>query len=257
MRDIAFPGFGHLSAGRRGGFTLIELLVVISIIALLIGILLPVLAGARGAAQTAACLSNCRTLGQVCTAFAVDHQDQLPSNRILAGPNQHVTWRAWLVDKKYMPDGDAWVCPSAPDEPQREYQDGVSVCLDDIESNYAYNGELAWRTYPLTTDPRDIDLVRIQRPSVTFIVTETRARWPDLRLRSFAGRGPGPSTADDDEGGYFGWWHGRASNWVMFDGHAKTMALSESLMPDSRWHAEAQPQGAHDHWMDDAASVYR
>ncbi|MEO1235531.1 MAG: prepilin-type N-terminal cleavage/methylation domain-containing protein [Planctomycetota bacterium] len=52
-------------------FTLIELLVVISIIALLIGILLPVLGGARDTARTAKCLTHVRALTQASINYSV------------------------------------------------------------------------------------------------------------------------------------------------------------------------------------------
>ncbi|QDU70684.1 type II secretion system protein [Mucisphaera calidilacus] len=64
----------------NSGFTLIELLVVISIIALLIGILLPALGAARRAAQDMSCLSGLRQLSLGAQYYAFDNDDYLPSS---------------------------------------------------------------------------------------------------------------------------------------------------------------------------------
>ena len=57
----------------RRGFTLIELLVVIAIIALLAGMLLPVLARARDQGRAAVCQSNLRQLILAATLYDQDH----------------------------------------------------------------------------------------------------------------------------------------------------------------------------------------
>ena len=60
------------------GFTLIELLVVISIIALLIGILLPALGAARNTARDLKCLANQRQMGVGFHAYASEYKQFLP-----------------------------------------------------------------------------------------------------------------------------------------------------------------------------------
>jgi prepilin-type N-terminal cleavage/methylation domain-containing protein/prepilin-type processing-associated H-X9-DG protein len=64
---------------RRGAFTLVELLVVIGIIAVLIGIMLPVLSRAREAANRTKCLANLRSLGQAMVMYANTSKGWLPN----------------------------------------------------------------------------------------------------------------------------------------------------------------------------------
>jgi len=67
-----------ITISRNDGFTLVELLVVISVIGLLMGILLPAIGKARGAAKRVHCASNLRQIGIAFRAYLDDNRDIFP-----------------------------------------------------------------------------------------------------------------------------------------------------------------------------------
>ncbi len=104
---------------RRPGFTLIELLVVISIIALLIGILLPALGAARNTARGAVCQSNMRNVSTAFYSYAADNNMYIPGRSSLAGPTDPKnTARAWIVN--------GWLTRAFPTDPIPDFSRDLS-----------------------------------------------------------------------------------------------------------------------------------
>jgi len=91
----------------HNAFTLIELLVVISIIALLVGILLPALGAARTSAQRVKCASNARQQATAAISYATDNREYLPPSRGSGAGFERISGvPALYITGRFEADGD-------------------------------------------------------------------------------------------------------------------------------------------------------
>ncbi len=147
---------------KTKAFTLIELLVVISIIALLVGILLPALGAARRSAQKAVCLSNVRQTGVAIIAYTADNKDYYPiyifgggwslapvnyAQSLLEAPagsnGPGAWWTAKFVEDGYLPGPLGFDCPSLDSIPVPE---SVRAHSDFTQMTAGQTpGDTAWR----------------------------------------------------------------------------------------------------------------
>jgi len=108
----------------KRGFTLIELLVIISIIALLMGILLPVMGQVRLQAKVVAVNTELREIGMALEAYSFDNNDKYPPTRVDCMLGGHFyQLPVELVESGYLPapGSDSFMAAGIEDRFNRGY----------------------------------------------------------------------------------------------------------------------------------------
>ena len=187
---------------ERSGFTLIELLVVISIIALLSGILLPVLNRAREAGRSVVCMANVRRISMAGYIYALEGNGAFPPFRMQKNRPADTTdyvnkygrvkprW-PWFFDHGIGPvidpspyvknpgdtfsdsdtliiTNDYFMCPSF----RRSGFDKRDIRNGSYGYNYQYLGNSRIRDGRFENFP--VYIQKIRRPSETFMIADSR-----------------------------------------------------------------------------------
>ncbi|MGE3109601.1 MAG: DUF1559 domain-containing protein [Phycisphaerales bacterium] len=173
-------GAGTRQSGVRG-FTLIDLLVSMSVIAVLVGLLLPSMAGVRETTRQVVCRNNVRQLGLGMFMYAEDNNDMMPPSIFTASAQSDqvhlatvvrratspVSWEGLghLYSRDYLPAVGVFYCPSHtgqhPLSRYERYWPDYTPANGDIVSNFQYRG------YTLGT--RFLNVAQTVRPTPAMI----------------------------------------------------------------------------------------
>ena len=141
---------------RRNAFTLIELLVVIGIVALIVAILLPALAGAVNASRLSTCGARLHQLGLGVISYSMDHKGKIPlgpddahlffgvsrqevaSTYAWVGTSGSLEGAGVLMDH-YLPSPESLFCPAdTTNDPFKELERIKAHGAQDGFSSYLY-----------------------------------------------------------------------------------------------------------------------
>ena len=251
------------------GFTLIELLVVIAIIAILAAILFPVFAKARAAARKIVCISNEKQMGTAMMMYVQDYDESVAPKRFVDADADW--WTPKMINWKdtiypYVKDGGRPYNNGLPYA--NKGNGGVFACPENsaVWSSTPVNGWGGWgpkapgdestrypRSYAINVSAGANELggddkfwpcheggnrggpgkiAILDKPAGTIMCAETRIFLNDVR-GEYAGYqcSPDGNPSGSDYGCIQG--HGGGmTNFVFFDGHAKTTRMQNSVIDD-------------------------
>ncbi len=210
----------RIAPKHKYAFTLVELLVVIGIIAILMGMLMPVLGRAKEKANRIKCLNNLRQLDLAATLYVGDHDGQYPARRRLTN--------AWMVTlKPYYRDPKMLKCSSDSFMETRSYMiNGWNDYWQKALSQTDYRRMMLW-IYPGGMKQSEIPL-----PSETVLFGEKRKGSQHVHMDSAQGKtGNEVQIAQNMHGkGVTG-----GSNFAFVDGSVRMLPYGASVKPVNLW----------------------
>lgn len=221
---------------RHRAFTLIELLVVISIIALLMGILLPVLGKARRLAQKTVCAANMRQMGIALNSYLIESDNRLPDSSCHVS-DQHEYWISIL--SKYVGEQLLFRCPADKAKNFVDWNRPLDEQPEDLRwSSFALNALLDSKR-PRYYGRYNV-VIAIRKPQYCIYVSESPSSWtsadhvhPETWFYNI-----------DLAKGQVAWdRHEKKSNYLFADGHAETLTIEQtySWPGDCFWFPESAP----------------
>ncbi len=222
---------------KRRAFTLIELLVVISVIAVLIGLMMPALSAARAAADTVKCLSHTRTIALVMEMYAGDDaRGFYPTARMPMTAPPETSWIH--LTRPYVAALDVYVCPA-------DASENWEAAMMPRISSYGINAYFT----PNHPPHFGITPAQVTRPAETVIAAEVTEDvaidhfmpmyWGDppavpnamMQSRQWDAATQRPRTIAFDR-------HKQTANYVFTDGHAANHPFDETWQQ----HPGAEPR---------------